>query len=59
MLGIEQQQNGTAVRKQQRTVDPKLEELLLHVQAGLGKLVRGADATQVRLQEAVDFEDFK
>lgn len=52
LLGIHQQQNGAAIKKQQRTIDPKLEELLLHVQAGLGKLLRGADATQVCVHEA-------
>lgn len=47
LLGIDQQPGASAIRKQQRAVDPKLEELLLDVQAGLGKLVRAADGSQV------------
>lgn len=52
LLGIEQQGNS-GLRKQQRTVDPKLEELMLHVQAGLGKLVRAGDADKVAVLNGI------
>lgn len=48
LLGIEQQNSGNHQGRKQQ-VDPHLQELLLHVQAGLGKIVRGADASQVCL----------
>jgi hypothetical protein len=51
VLGIEQQGSAGHARKQQQhaAVDPRLQELILHVQAGLGKALRGADAAQVGL----------
>jgi hypothetical protein len=51
VLGIEQQgSTGSARKQQQQAVDPRLQELILHVQAGLGKALRGADAAQVGMQ---------
>jgi hypothetical protein len=48
VLGIDQQgSSGLARKQQQQAVDPRLQELILHVQAGLGKALRGADAAQV------------
>ncbi|WIA17572.1 hypothetical protein OEZ85_014399 [Tetradesmus obliquus] len=55
VLGIEQAGSTCYSKKQQQqqtAVDPRLQELILHVQAGLGKALRGADAAQAGDQAA-------